>query len=589
MDSKPAKFWAYVAILAGSFLTLSGIAALIGYLDLPVDFLFDDVLSYEIGQIAAVYLGLICGPLAAYHGFRSVNGRASNPLKMPTFYIYWILLALILGLGILVLNTDLAVELLFPPIFMLGAALSPFAVLAWAYRKMGWPITWRQGALAFVSGSTLSIIVTIFLGTILPYLAYLLIEPAWYIADDFADLAWGAPGFVERLFSSPLIVVVLAVTAVEAPIPEEFAKALGIPLFGRKRVQNARQAFAIGLASGAGFAVLENMLYEGLYAGFYGWGWGGITLLRSIGSVLHPLGTAIIALGWFRMKEGGGGKLLKAYLLAVGLHTLWNGGFEPLLYLTGLEYFAGEGPSLSFYGETLSALLVGYLVLLSIGLWWLLRRIVNQLSERVTIDLTPATVSRRAVAVWALACVGLIIPIGASVSPAWSAIRSLVLEGRIRAVETPKIGTAEEALEAINNEYIPFLYHLSSEYHDLSKITQPGDVYAYTISMDESFPALMATGWCTSSEEILEENFEHIEYEFSVGDEVIDKNHIAYEDPPPDGDGTACRTNFVVITEWPRGRHNLEIKVTFTQSITDGWDTYPAGTHYFRYQVTVKR
>ena len=429
MESKPSKFWAYVAILAGGLLMLAGIAALIGYLSLPISFLFEDILSYEIGQIAAVYLGLFCGPLAAFHGFKSITNSQSSLVKMPAFYIYWIILALVMGLGSLILNIELSVELLFPPIFMLGAALSVLAVLAWAYRKMGWPITWRQAGLAFVSGSTLSIIVTILLGTTLPYIAYMLLEPLWYVADEFADLAWGSPGFIERLFSSPLILVFLAVTAVEAPIPEEFAKALGIPLFGRMRIQNGRQAFAIGLASGAGFAVLENMLYEGLYASYNGWGWGGITLLRSIGSVLHPIGTGIIALGWFRMKDGGAGKLLKAYLLSVGLHTLWNGGFEPLVYLTGMDYFAGEGPSLSLYGETLSAMLVGYLILLSAGLWWLLRKIVNELSEGITVDLTPATISRRAVAVWALVCTIVIVPIGAALSPTWNAIRNLLLGG----------------------------------------------------------------------------------------------------------------------------------------------------------------
>lgn len=429
MEKKPSYFWAYCAIFVGGLLTLAGIAALIGLLDLPFYFLLEDFLSYEIGRISAVYLGLICGPLAVYHGFKSVTKGQSNLVKMPPFYLYWIILALVLGLGTLILNIKLAENLIFPPIFILGAALSVFAVLAWAYRKMGWPVTWRQAVLAFVSGSTLSILVAIILEMALPYLAYLLLEPLWYIADEFAYLGWGTPGFIERLFTSPLILVFLAVMAVEAPIPEEFAKALGIPMFGRKRIQNERQAFALGLASGAGFAILENMLYEGLYASQYGWGWGGITLLRSIGSVLHPIGTGIIALGWFRMREGGAGKLLKAYLLSVGLHTLWNGGFEPLVYMTGLDYFIGEGPSLSLYGETLSVLLVGYLFLLSIGLWWLLRKIVNELSENIMADLTPVTISRRAVAVWALACAIIIIPIGAALSPAWNAIQKLISGG----------------------------------------------------------------------------------------------------------------------------------------------------------------
>ncbi len=426
MQTTPSKFWAYIAVLVGLLLMLSGLAAAISFLGLPIFFPADDYLSNELGEIAGIFLGLFCGSLAVYHGMSSIGNRKSSTLKLPAFYIFWITLGMVLGLGTLIINIDIASELLFPPLFVLGAALSTFAVLAWAYRKMGFPVTWRQASLAFVSGSTLAILVAIILEMTLPYLAYLLLEPFWYLAEGFADIAWGAPGFIERLFASPLILVILAVTAVEAPIPEEFAKALGIPMFGRARIQNERQAFAIGLASGAGFAILENMLYEGLYASHNGWGWGGITLLRSIGSVLHPLGTGIIALGWFRMRNEGAGKLFKAYLLSVGVHTFWNGGFEPLVYLTGLEYFAGAGPSLSFYGETLSTLLVGYLILLSLGLWWLMRRIVNGISDRVTPDPAPASVSRRLIAAWAVACALVIIPIGATLSPAWDSIRKLL-------------------------------------------------------------------------------------------------------------------------------------------------------------------
>jgi RsiW-degrading membrane proteinase PrsW (M82 family) len=427
MQTKPSKFWAYIAVVAGIILMLSGIAAAVGYLGLPVILPFEEALSYELGNIAALYLGLFGGSLAVYHGIGSISGRTSSLFKLPSFYVFWILLALILGLGNLILNENIITDYLFPPVFVLGAALSTFAVLAWAFRTMGWPLTWRQTALAFVCGSTLSIIVAILLEGILPYLAYVLIEPLGFIAEEFADLGWGASGFVERLFASPLIIVYLIFTAFQAPLPEEFAKALGIPMFGRIRITNERQAFAIGLASGAGFAILENMLYEGLYAQYNGWSWGGITLLRSIGSVLHPICTGIVALGWFRIQQGGTVKLLQAYLLAVLLHTLWNGGFEPLVYLAGLDYYAGEGPSLSFYGETLNVLLIGYLVLLSAGLWLLLRRIVTGLSRNVQADLAPALVSRRALAAWAVACAAIIIPIGATLSPAWQEIQKVIL------------------------------------------------------------------------------------------------------------------------------------------------------------------
>ena len=428
MQTKPSKFWAYTAVLTGIFLILSGLAAAVGYLGLPAILPFKDALSYELGNIAALYVGLFGGALAIYHGIKSINGQPSSIIKLPAFYFFWIILALVLGFGNLIINIDIASDYLFPPIFVLGAALSTLAVLAWAYRAMGFPITWRQAALAFVCGSTLAIVVAIILESTLPYLVYLLISPLGYLADEFSSIGWGAPGIIERLFASPLLLVYLIFTAFEAPLPEEFAKALSIPMFGKNRIANERQAFAMGLASGAGFAILENMLYEGLYAQHNGWTWGGITLLRSIGSVMHPLGTGIIALGWFRMKQGGGaGALFKAYLLSVGLHTLWNGGFEPLVYFTGLEYFTDQSISLSFYGETINLLLIGYLILLSIGLWILLRRIVNGISEHVAFDPTPVAVSRRLIAVWAVACTAVIIPIGAALSPAWNSIRILIL------------------------------------------------------------------------------------------------------------------------------------------------------------------
>ena len=431
MKNTPSKFPAYVSVLAGGLLLLGGAAALIGYLGMPVFLPYKDILAYQLGDVAAVYLGLLCGSLAIIHGLGSITGRRSAVLSLPAFTIFWIALALVLALGTLVLRSDIVPQFLFPPIFVLGAALSVFAVLGWAMRGLGWPVTWRQAALAFICGSTLSVLVAIILESTLPYIAYLLLEPFQYLAGDLSQLGWGAPGFIERLFASPLILVVLAVTAVQAPIPEEFAKALGLPIFGRERIQNERQAFAIGLASGAGFAILENMLYEGLYAHSNGWAWGGITLLRSIGSILHPLGTGIIALGWFRMRNGGIKELFKAYLLSVGLHTLWNGGFEPLVYLTGLDHFAGAGSSFSIYGQTLNVLLIGYLILLSFGLWWLMRRIVRELSQDVQTDLTPVPVSRKSVALWALVSALVIIPIGAVLSPAWESIRGL-LSGIIR-------------------------------------------------------------------------------------------------------------------------------------------------------------
>ena len=425
---KPGLFWAYVAVATGILLIFAGLTASAGYLGLPL-LLQGDVLGAQLGQTAAIFLGLICGSLAVVHGVGAIMRKSSRSLVLPRIEFLALAFAVVLGLGSLILNFGTAEVYLFPPLFLLGAALPTIAVVAWASRGLGFPISWRQGSLALVSGSTLSIAVTLLLGGFLPFVAFMLIESLSTLTESvFGPFALGSPGLLERLFFSPFAAIFLLGVALQAPIPEEFAKALCLPMFGRSRIVLARQAFAIGLASGAGFAILENMLYEGLYAQWSGWTWGGVTALRAVGSVMHPLTTGIVALGWFHMQKEGVGRLLKAYLAAVLIHTLWNGGFDALVLMSGLDFYGGVGPTFSIYGETIEALLVAYLVALSIGLWLLLRRLVQDLGEDRRIGTVPAVVaSRRVIAIWAFASAAVIIPIGAALTSAWPEIIELLI------------------------------------------------------------------------------------------------------------------------------------------------------------------
>lgn len=426
---KPGKFWAYVAVVVGVLLSLSGFAALIVYLGLPLTFHFGEyVLAGELGCLGGMFLGLVCGPLAVYHGARSILNCRSRPLVLPPFYVFGMVFAVVLGLGNVLFafnfGSSSVPELLFPPLFMLGAALPTVGVFAWAARRLGWPVTWRQASLALVAGSTLSILVAVVLETLLPYAVFLLVPPLGGLFRE-VRIASDSREMFEAILFSPVIIVFLVFVALQAPIPEELAKALGVVCFGRGRIDGERGAFATGLAFGAGFAILENMVYEGVYAYYGGWSWGGITLLRAFGSVLHPLCTGMVVLGWYRMREKGGGALLKAYIAAVGLHTLWNGGFMPFIYFTGIERHAGA--SISLYGEAVEVLLVAFLVVLSAGLWWLLWRITAGLAEGTAPEIAPTFISRRRLAVWAFACALVVIPIGAVLGPAWSEIRAFFL------------------------------------------------------------------------------------------------------------------------------------------------------------------
>jgi RsiW-degrading membrane proteinase PrsW (M82 family) len=406
-----------LCVLTGLVLVSSGLLALIGYLGLPFLDNIDPLIS-QLGQMAAMFLGLVGGGLALFHGISSLARRRSRAIWFPPVYFFWVVFAVVLGLGNLLLNRDIAAEFIFPFLFALGAALPALAVLAYACRRLGFPVTWRQGSLGFVSGSTLSVMVALILEMILPVLLYELFDGIDSIYFDFL--------FDSGISINPIpgLIFFLLMVAFQAPIPEEFAKALGPALFGR-RIQNERQAFAVGLASGAGFAILENMLYEGIYAYSSDWTWGGITLLRGFGSVLHPLGTGIIALALFREREHAPGwkrRLTVAFFTSVGLHTLWNGGFDLLYFFTGPLSTGLLDETLWIYGTYTEALLIVYLVILSSALWLLLKQYTARLSTGEEIQVIPQVISWRILAAWALLCMLVIVPIGAALSPAWSQI-----------------------------------------------------------------------------------------------------------------------------------------------------------------------
>lgn len=80
----PSRFWAYTAVIVGGLLFLSGLTGVVGYLGLPLLFGPDeDILGAQLGQMAAIFLGVGGGLLALYHGLGSIRGKRSRPLRLP--------------------------------------------------------------------------------------------------------------------------------------------------------------------------------------------------------------------------------------------------------------------------------------------------------------------------------------------------------------------------------------------------------------------------------------------------------------------------------------------------------------------------
>jgi len=146
----------------------------------------------------------------------------------------------------------------------------------------------------------------------------------------------------------------------------------------------------------------------------------------------------------------------------------------------------------------------------------------------------------------------------------------------------PRIGSPLES-EAALAEGVPWLLELAEEeYEDGS---QAGETYEYTVALDPGQDALWVYGWCTATPEQLEQNWEHINLVFTMNDVEVPLSSLARLDI--DTEVEPCRLYYAVVTDWPAGEHVLVTEVTFETELDDGEEIFPAGTHYYRYNVTV--
>ena len=155
---------------------------------------------------------------------------------------------------------------------------------------------------------------------------------------------------------------------------------------------------------------------------------------------------------------------------------------------------------------------------------------------------------------------------------------------------SPILAKAEEAYRANEEKSVDTLMQRSIIIPEQPEINQPGDVYIFHIRLNQSEPLRWTYGWCSTTEQILEENFAQMKLEFMVNSAPISDDYIATNIWQRDADsgGGSCRSHIALIADWPSGTHQLEVRVTFLLPTNDGWNLYPAGMHIFRYFVSVE-
>lgn len=345
-----------VAILAfiGSCLALLGGLASLG-LTLLVSFVLpqnmapDQFFASVILFLTLALAGLVGGGFCTYHSIRALFlQKPSRTLWLPRFWIFLLCYLAVLGLGywLQAENQSVTSPLLTGLLIYLSALLPALTILALGIRRLRfslveqwltfwqrisrqplparavsrhgqWPTTWRRLVFALVSGATLS--------TLLAGVLELIIQVILLGSRGNAVLQMlNNPNInPDPSLYGPLFILL----AVVAPIVEESVKPLAVViLIGR--VRSKAEAFALGLACGIGFNLVETSGY--ISSGYSDWLQ--VALVRSGAGLLHGFGAAMVALGWYILTHKEEGRGLRRLLLGFGCgiyavlqHALWNG------------------------------------------------------------------------------------------------------------------------------------------------------------------------------------------------------------------------------------------------------------------------
>ena len=133
------------------------------------------------------------------------------------------------------------------------------------------------------------------------------------------------------------------------------------------------------------------------------------------------------------------------------------------------------------------------------------------------------------------------------------------------------------SVEPINPNSIPLgVYSLFELVQGWEGLSQPGE-NTWQVSFAYDQPIVIFTGWCTETQDLLDQNFEHIVFTLEVDGTDIPVDDLYWQDHP--GNNGFCRSYFGLVQSWPLGDHFVVQTMTFNEPINAGWGDYPAGDY----------
>ena len=148
---------------------------------------------------------------------------------------------------------------------------------------------------------------------------------------------------------------------------------------------------------------------------------------------------------------------------------------------------------------------------------------------------------------------------------------------------TPTVSNGPLVVEPFNpnSSVFPSLPDLVPNWSDATKPTSQD----WSLTVPSNQPVLIYLGWCTSTSQVLQQNYQQIKWSLTVDGQPVDvqKLYLLNEQLSD----RVCRSSVGVIRSWPGTQHKITTTMTVLQKINDGWNDYPAGDYTDVYNVAV--
>jgi hypothetical protein len=361
-------------VLVGALCIVAvGLAAGVGGILLGLLGPAGDTLPLVTISTAFLALCVTLGAAMAWQACQALLGRESKPFAPTRARLLVALYGLALLAGQFVLSRDLLTPVTFPPFHTAATVLPPLIVLCLVGGALRGGTRWRDIDLQLGSGAFLSTALAFLLELVVlvsvVIIALVLVaqrpgglEQIRGFVDHMQDPAWlQDPSGWAPLARSPVVAALaLLVAAVAIPIIEEAVKTVGVGLAFYRRPALA-EAFLWGLASGAGFSLVEGMLSTTAALE----GWAAVVLLRVGATMLHCVTGGLMGIAWHALlAQRNWLRALALYVASVSIHGTWNALTVAMTLASVSSYGASpQGIATHFAGTSTTIILILLLAL----------------------------------------------------------------------------------------------------------------------------------------------------------------------------------------------------------------------------------